>query len=127
MTEHATAAGTGTEDVESFRLRARAWLAEHMPRLNPEEDGSMEAVFARGDAIWPRARELQRKLYDGGFAGICFPKEYGGLGLTRAHQRAFNEECAGYEMPLALNARPTTSTYASWWPRRTRSPASSSS
>ena len=101
MTENVTAAGT--EDVESFRLRARAWLAESMPRLNPDEDGSMEAVFARGDAIWPRARELQRMLYDGGFAGICFPREYGGLGLTRAHQQAFNEECAGFEMPLALN------------------------
>jgi alkylation response protein AidB-like acyl-CoA dehydrogenase len=101
MTEQATAAGT--EDVESFRLRARAWLADSMPRLNPNEDGSMEAVFARGDAIWPRARELQRMLYDGGFAGICFPREYGGLGLTRAHQQAFNEECAGFEMPLALN------------------------
>ena len=100
MTENVTA---GTEDVESFRLRARAWLAGNMPRLNPDEDGSMEAVFARGDAIWPRARELQRTLYDGGFAGICFPKQYGGLGLTRAHQQAFNEECAGYEMPLALN------------------------
>jgi alkylation response protein AidB-like acyl-CoA dehydrogenase len=101
VTEQATAAGT--EDVESFRLRARAWLADSMPRLNPDEDGSMEAVFARGDAIWPRARELQRMLYDGGFAGICFPREYGGLGLTRAHQQAFNEECAGFEMPLALN------------------------
>ena len=101
MTEQATAAGT--EDVESFRLRARAWLADSMPRLNPNEDGSMEAVFARGDAIWPRARELQRMLYDGGFAGICFPREYGGLGLSRAHQQAFNEECAGFEMPLALN------------------------
>ncbi len=100
MTENVTA---DLEDVESFRLRARAWLADSMPRLNPDEDGSMEAVFARGDAIWPRARELQRMLYDGGFAGICFPREYGGLGLTRAHQQAFNEECAGYEMPLALN------------------------
>jgi alkylation response protein AidB-like acyl-CoA dehydrogenase len=103
MTPQATALGTDLEDVESFQLRARAWLADNMPRLNPGEDGSIEAVFARGDAIWPRARELQRMLYDGGFAGICFPREYGGLGLTRAHQRAFNSECAGYEMPLALN------------------------
>jgi alkylation response protein AidB-like acyl-CoA dehydrogenase len=53
--------------------------------------------------MWPRARELQRLLYDGGFAGICYPREYGGLGLTPAHQRAFNAECAGYEMPLVLN------------------------
>jgi len=100
MTEQAT--GT-VEDVESFRVRARGWLAENMPRLVPGLNDSLEAMMLRGDDIWPRARELQRMLYAGGFAGICFPKEYGGLGLTRAHQQAFNEECAGYEMPLVLN------------------------
>jgi len=100
MTEQATGI---VEDVESFRVRARGWLAENMPRLVPGLNDSLEAMMLRGDDIWPRARELQRMLYDGGFAGICFPKEYGGLGLTRAHQQAFNEECAGYEMPLVLN------------------------
>ncbi len=89
-----------TEDVESFRLRARQWLAANMPRLAPGEDGTLTEI---SDDKWPRARELQRLLYDGGFAGICYPREYGGLGLTPAHQRAFNSECAGYEMPLVLN------------------------
>ncbi|HTX29317.1 MAG TPA: acyl-CoA dehydrogenase family protein [Streptosporangiaceae bacterium] len=103
MTEHVTATGADVADVESFRLQARAWLAENMPRLVPGESDSLEAMMMRGDDIWPRARELQRMLYDGGFAGICFPREYGGLGLTPAHQHAFNEECTGYEMPLVLN------------------------
>jgi alkylation response protein AidB-like acyl-CoA dehydrogenase len=103
MTEHATAVGTDLEDVESFRLRARAWLAENMPRLPDGETVGLEAMMQRGDEIWPRARELQRLLFDGGFAGICYPREYGGLGLTPAHQRAFNSECAGYQMPLVLN------------------------
>src|SRR5699024_1075150 len=48
-------------------------------------------------------RELQKKLYAGGFAGICFPKEYGGLGLSPAHQEAFSEESEPYQMPLLLN------------------------
>ncbi|GAA5056847.1 alkylation response protein AidB-like acyl-CoA dehydrogenase [Thermocatellispora tengchongensis] len=87
-----------TESVESFRLRARAWLAANMPRAE-------ESAPAPGDELeaWHRARELQRKLYEGGFAGICYPAEYGGLGLTPAHQRAFTEEADGYEMPLLLN------------------------
>jgi len=42
-------------------------------------------------------------LWDGGFAGICFPKEFGGLGLTIEHQHAFTEESLPYEMPLHLN------------------------
>jgi len=88
------------EDVESFRLRARAWLKENMPRL---EDQPPTRIGEDDDAEWLRARELQKMLYAGGFAGICFPKEYGGLGLTPAHQYAFNEESRGYEMPLLLN------------------------
>jgi len=100
MTQSVTA---DLEDVESFRLRARAWLAANMPRLVPGQANSLEEIGRINDAMWPRARELQRLLYDGGFAGICYPREYGGLGLTPAHQRAFNAECAGYEMPLVLN------------------------
>jgi alkylation response protein AidB-like acyl-CoA dehydrogenase len=86
------------EDVESFRLRARAWLAEHMPPV-PETTGP----WLPEDDDGVRARELQRILFDGGFAGLCFPKEYGGQGLSRAHQDAFTQESAPYEMPIAFN------------------------
>src|SRR6202022_2223565 len=58
-----------------------------------------------------RAKMLQRKLYDGGFAGICYPKEYGGQGLSRDHQKAFSEETVGYEMPQLFNV-PTLSIIA---------------
>ena len=88
------------ESVESFRTRAREWLAEHMP---PVDEAALSLLSGDNEQVWPRARELQRMLYDGGFAGICFPVEYGGLGLTVDHQRAFNAEADGYEMPIALN------------------------
>lgn len=54
---------------------------------------------ARRRAAWLRARELQKRLYDGGFAGICFPREYGGLGLDYEYQKAFDAETLDYEMP----------------------------
>jgi alkylation response protein AidB-like acyl-CoA dehydrogenase len=96
------------EDVESFRLRARAWIAEN---LGPAQHADLYP-FADTDeeelANANRDRALQRRLFDGGFAGICFPREYGGLGLTPAHQRAFNEELAGREYPSRL-AVPTFS------------------
>jgi alkylation response protein AidB-like acyl-CoA dehydrogenase len=91
---------TEMESVESFRLRAREWLAANMPRL-PED--APPATRADDPEIWVRDRELQRVLWDGGFAGICFPKEYGGLGLTIEHQHAFTEESFPYEMPVHLN------------------------
>jgi alkylation response protein AidB-like acyl-CoA dehydrogenase len=89
-----------TDSVEAFATRARAWLAQNMPRLDPANP----PLGARGDdAAWQRARELQKRLYAGGFAGICFPREYGGLGLDVAYQKAFNAETVAYEMPLILN------------------------
>ncbi len=39
---------------------------------------------------------LQRTAFDAGFAGITMPEEYGGQGLTPAHERVFREEAAGY-------------------------------
>ncbi len=87
------------EDVESFRLRARAWLAENMPRI----EGKSNADIAREDENGVYARKLQKILFDGGFAGLCFPVEYGGQGLSLAHQRAFTEESGPYQMPTVLN------------------------
>ncbi|MFI7667723.1 acyl-CoA dehydrogenase family protein [Nocardia sp. NPDC049526] len=88
---------TDLEPVDSFRDRARRWLKENLPPTTQTYTG------ADHDEVWDRARELQRILSGGGFAGICFPKAYGGQGLTPAHQQAFTEESLGYEMPLVLN------------------------
>jgi alkylation response protein AidB-like acyl-CoA dehydrogenase len=85
------------EPVEAFRRRARTWLAGHMPAAT----GELDARFDDGRRDVERA--LQRRLWDGGFAGICFPAEYGGLGLTPEHQRAFTEESLPYDMPFSLN------------------------
>src|SRR5262247_3662204 len=56
-----------------------------------------------GDDRREYERGLQRRLWDGGFAGICFPAEYGGLGLTVAHQHAFTDESRPYDMPFHFN------------------------
>lgn len=86
--------------VAAFAASARDWLAANMPRLDPQHP---PRNGRDDDGAWQRARDLQRRLYDGGFAGICFPREYGGLGLDISYQKAFDAESAGYEMPLILN------------------------
>jgi alkylation response protein AidB-like acyl-CoA dehydrogenase len=68
-------------------------------RYNPIDDDDDRAS---------RARMLQRKLFDGGYAGICYPKEYGGQGLHPLHQRVFDEESVGYELPMIFST-PTMS------------------
>jgi alkylation response protein AidB-like acyl-CoA dehydrogenase len=98
---------TEMEGVDAFRARARAWLAANLDR------GSTPMARPRGEteeqelAHITHQRELQRRIYDGGFAGICFPREYGGLGLTPAHQQAWNEEIDGYEYPTGIIQVPT--------------------
>jgi alkylation response protein AidB-like acyl-CoA dehydrogenase len=92
-------ADEGTESVEEFRLRARSWLAANMPLLG----GQTNARLMAQDEMGTRARELQRILFEGGFAGLCFPKEYGGQGLSRVHQVAFTQESVPYEMPVHFN------------------------
>ncbi|ORA35045.1 acyl-CoA dehydrogenase family protein [Mycobacterium aquaticum] len=89
-----------TESLADFTTRARAWLAENMPPIDPDDPPFSVRAEA---ASWERAKELQKRLHEGGFAGICFPREYGGLGLDYAYQKAFNAECRCYEMPLILN------------------------
>jgi alkylation response protein AidB-like acyl-CoA dehydrogenase len=93
------------EDVESFRQRARGWIRENLravgpivPSLRAGRDDEEELAAVARD------REVQRMLFDAGLAGICVPREYGGQGLTPAHQRALNEELAGYEYPTRLQA-----------------------
>jgi alkylation response protein AidB-like acyl-CoA dehydrogenase len=94
--------GTEMESVEAFRARARDWISHNLERGSAGLGFRLNQSDEEERAYIARARELQRKIYDGGFAGICFPKEYGGLGLTPAHQRAFNLECSGYEYPTIL-------------------------
>jgi alkylation response protein AidB-like acyl-CoA dehydrogenase len=89
-----------TEDVESFRLRARAFFVENFPRVETRKVPLRAGASDEAElADIQRQRDLQRRLFDGGFAGVCVPTEYGGLGLTPEHQRALNEESVGYEMP----------------------------
>ncbi|HJR24561.1 MAG TPA: acyl-CoA dehydrogenase family protein [Acidimicrobiales bacterium] len=87
------------EPVEDFRARARAWITANLERLDRNHPANLRLDEGRRE----HEAQLQRTLFDAGFAGLCFPREYGGQGLTPAHQRAFTEEAQGYDMPILLN------------------------
>jgi len=91
------------EDLEAFRLRAREWIRANLQSLKQVAEGEDMTDGGVDDDVWLRARDIQKLLYSAGFAGLCYPKEYGGQGLSPAHQRAFNQETEGYEMPTILN------------------------
>jgi len=83
------------EDVAAFGARARAWIEANVTREHdlPEAD-TAERVRS--------ALRLQQKIYDAGFAGITWPKEYGGQELSVAHMHAFVAALDGYENPYML-------------------------
>lgn len=82
------------ESVEEFRARLRRWLPDNLERGGRSPAGDPHTA----DHI-AEHRQIQRRLFDGGFAGLTWPKRYGGQGLTAAHQAAFAEEAAWYVLP----------------------------
>lgn len=79
----------------AFRTEARHWLASAAKQFEVSES---EAVATRVDV----ARGMQRALFDNGLAGISWPSEYGGRGLSLAHEVVWAEESAHYALPTEL-------------------------
>ena len=81
--------------ISTFRTEARAWLTANVPSELPPEDGveSRDYVLA-----W------QRTQARGGWAGLAWPKEFGGRGLTVLQQIVWFEEYARAGAPSPLNA-----------------------
>jgi alkylation response protein AidB-like acyl-CoA dehydrogenase len=88
--------------LDTFRADARAWLEANAPR---RAEGSAEykqrMAARRSDPAEERAqldetRAVQRRIHDAGFAGLSVPEEYGGRGLTMAHERVWAEESSGF-------------------------------
>jgi alkylation response protein AidB-like acyl-CoA dehydrogenase len=89
------------EDLVAFRSRARTWITEHLEPLNGADPFMGHAKDDADQVV--RAKAIQRKLWDGGFSGLCYPAEYGGQGLPATYQQAFNEASRGYELPILFN------------------------
>jgi alkylation response protein AidB-like acyl-CoA dehydrogenase len=79
---------------DDFRARARAWLAANAPRRGSGEDDGESGQSTIADQ-----RAFQAKLYDAGFAGITWPKAYGGQGMTGAEQIIWSQEARDYDLP----------------------------
>jgi alkylation response protein AidB-like acyl-CoA dehydrogenase len=84
---------TLTDEEQAFRDEVRAWLGENHP--GPEPD--------REEAKFEFRRAWQRKLHDAGWAGISWPKEYGGRGATLIEQAIFSEEMVRAKAPSPAN------------------------
>src|SRR5574341_1914907 len=88
-----------TPEQDTFRQTVRAWLREHLPR-EWKDLGRSDIPRIETYAI---LKQWQRKLYDAGFIGLTWPKEYGGRGLTFMEELILQEEMALAKAPPILN------------------------
>ncbi|HEX5588078.1 MAG TPA: acyl-CoA dehydrogenase family protein [Acidimicrobiia bacterium] len=95
----ATTTTTELPDLDEYRAQARAWLEANLERRDPDAPMRLRGTEHRTHETIKPEKAIQRKLYDGGYAGITWPKEYGGQGLPSAYERVFNEEARGFRTP----------------------------
>jgi alkylation response protein AidB-like acyl-CoA dehydrogenase len=78
-----------------FRDELRAWLKVNRPQktIHAVRTGESAAAY------YQYLKDWQRKLFDGGYAGIAWPKEFGGRGATFIEQAIFQEELALADAP----------------------------
>jgi alkylation response protein AidB-like acyl-CoA dehydrogenase len=84
---------TPSPSEQAFRDELRAWLEANHP--GPEPEGDVAGFEFR--------RAWQRALHDAGWAGVSWPKEYGGRGATLVEQAIYNEELARAQAPSTAN------------------------
>ncbi|NRA07769.1 MAG: acyl-CoA dehydrogenase family protein [Myxococcales bacterium] len=82
-----------SDSDEAFRKELREWLAEAVPAHGSPPDAADWAGRRAYDTGW------QRKLYDAGYAGINWPKEYGGRDASLTEQLVYYEESARARAP----------------------------
>jgi alkylation response protein AidB-like acyl-CoA dehydrogenase len=82
-----------TPEEARFRAELRAWISESLPE---EKRGGRGGAQRFED---PFLREWSRKLYEAGYAGLTWPKEYGGAGAPPSFQALLYEELAAAQAP----------------------------
>ncbi|MFT4046202.1 MAG: acyl-CoA dehydrogenase family protein [Solimonas sp.] len=84
-----------TGSITAFRADARRWLEANVPKTPPPEDGPASREYVL---------DWQKTQARGGWAGIAWPKELGGRGLSVLEQIVWFEEYALAGAPSPLNA-----------------------
>jgi alkylation response protein AidB-like acyl-CoA dehydrogenase len=79
-----------SRELDLFRAECRDWLTQNVPREKRPLEGPAMRDF---DVAW------QRRQFDGGWAGISWPKEFGGRGASVLEQLIWLEECARAHAP----------------------------
>lgn len=90
--------GQHTPGLEQYRREAREWMEANLDRRTATRQ-ALARTETKSKADIASNRALQRKVFEAGYAGISFPVEFGGQGLSVDHDRAFRAEASKFVMP----------------------------
>jgi alkylation response protein AidB-like acyl-CoA dehydrogenase len=97
-----------TPEEAAFRAEARAFLTGHAkPKQSGPAHSGMQLV-AGSEAEKNHVREAQAwqaTLFENGWAGITWPKEFGGRGGTAVQQMIWNQEVAKFDVAPGVFAQ----------------------
>jgi alkylation response protein AidB-like acyl-CoA dehydrogenase len=89
-----------SEADEQFRTEFRQWLDANLPR-EWRERGFWRK---QGDAGFELRRKWEADKAKAGFAGIQWPKEFGGRGGTPSMRAIYDEEMVRHRAPMTVNS-----------------------
>ena len=89
-----------TPDEAAFRAEARAWLEDHAELRRADARPTMAAANDPGHI--ESCRAWQRTLFEGGWAGLTWPKEFGGQGRSSNEARIFAQEERRFDVTTGM-------------------------
>jgi alkylation response protein AidB-like acyl-CoA dehydrogenase len=95
-----------TPEQQRFRAEVRSWLAENLP---PGWGSAGYRGARTAEESMAFAKRWQRRLYEGGWAGLHWPEAYGGRGASIIEQLIWSEEYARAWAPnlIAISVGPS--------------------
>ncbi len=91
-----------TPAERAFRTEVQAWLDQHVEPRYRTGAASIGIANVDNDSYGAECRAWQRRLFDGGWAGLTWSTDHGGRGAGIMEQLIFSQEQARFSVPVGL-------------------------
>jgi len=91
------------EPAEKFRVEIRSWIEDNLDPHWRDHVGEIDLSNPAAGDDNPWLRQWNRRLYEAGYKGLSWPKDYGGRGLSLMEQVVFAEEMIRADAPVVAN------------------------
>ncbi len=93
-----------TPEEAAFRREARDWLRANAKEKDAGQLSTSHSFYDFDEVFVTEGKAWQRRLFDGGWAGITWPVNYGGRGRDVVQAMIFRQEEANFDVTTGLFA-----------------------